>query len=130
MRIQTLALLGLGLVVGTATAQPPGATPYASYNFERAYRHFLTSPYPYRTFSSLRPGFSAATGVYPFGEETIYQEPSVLRQRITPRGFESYEYVPGYGGSLATPWGFQAYAVPGFERSFYLPPGKPIPRPR
>src|SRR5262245_3689957 len=110
MRANTIAVLGLVLVATTALAQPPGAPPYASYNFERAYRHFLTSPYAYRTFSSLRSGFSAATGVYPFGEETTYLEPSVLRQRITPRGFESYEYVPGFGGTRATPWGFQAYA--------------------
>ena len=32
--------------------QPPGGM-FPSYNYERAYRHFLNSPYSYRTFSSL-----------------------------------------------------------------------------
>jgi hypothetical protein len=82
----TLALAAFAGVVpaaGSATAQGP----YADYNRMRAYRHFLTSPYPVRTYSGPIPG-------YP---------PGYLHQRISPRGFESYALLPPSFGYALTP---------------------------
>jgi hypothetical protein len=106
-----LIIVALGSL---AFAQPPAVS-------DPAYRHFLNSPYSYKAFSALRPGY-AETRVTPFGWGSSYVEPWRLHQRITPFGFESHEFVPGHGGTSADPWMFQTYRAPGYTQGYYLPP--------
>src|SRR5262249_47551651 len=107
-------------------APPPASGPYAgepdsaAYNYDRAYRHFLNSPYNYRTLSSLSRGYWADYPT-PYGREGYYREPGYEHQRITPYGFESRGYVPGYGAYRATPWGLQGYEVPGYRYDSGVP---------
>jgi hypothetical protein len=91
------AALFLGVLAATApaAAQPayrPG-DPIAQYNADRAYRHFLTSPYSYRTYSGLYPGYSVEQ-LTPYGYEQYRQGPTYIHERITPRGRERYEVLP------------------------------------
>jgi hypothetical protein len=86
------------LAATPASAQEP----YPSYNSYRAYRHFLTSPYSFRTYSGPIPGYE--TEAYtPFGYQWHSQPPGYFRQEITPRGFTSYQYVPPARGYIITP---------------------------
>jgi hypothetical protein len=115
---------GLGLVLTpdfSYTQAPPHEPPrHADYNYARAYRHFLSSPYSARTFSSFGPGYQVET-YYPGASQSHYREPSYEHQRITPRGFEHYEVVPGHGGRIATPLEESGYQVPGYERHYFVP---------
>jgi hypothetical protein len=115
-----VSLLVLALAATAAMSQPGLMDP--------AYRHFLNSPYSYRAFSALRPGY-AETRVTPFGRDSVFVEPSRLHQRITPWGFESYETLPGHGRSVLDPWGYGGYYVPGDTRSYFLPGVGPRPAP-
>jgi len=113
--------------------QPPSAPydrpPFYNYNYDRAYRHFLSSPYSFRTFSSLGQGYRVDT-VTPFSSASFYREPGYEHQRISPRGLERYYIVPGYGEDTATPfWGY-GYRVPGYSRHEFIPsppPRMPLP---
>ena len=98
---------------------------FPSYNYERAYRHFLNSPYSYRTFSSLGTG-SAGQAWTPFGVQGYYVDPSYEHQRVTPYGFERYTTFPGYGGYTATPFSYSSYYTPGYGYQLYAPrpPGR------
>jgi len=87
-----LAALALPWLAGAAAAQ----SPYAEYNRLRAERLFLTSPSPYRTWSSSTPGYSYGYST-PFEYGREWQTPSYRQDRITPRGFERYE-VPAVSG--------------------------------
>jgi hypothetical protein len=107
-----------------AQAQPPHPPPggtFPSYNYERAYRHFLNSPYSYRTFSSLGTA-SAGQAWTPFGVQGYYVDPSYEHQRMTPFGFERYTAVPGYGGYTVSPFGYRSYYVPGYGYQVFAPP--------
>lgn len=107
----------------TATAQVPPPVPYGSgpsYNYMRAYHHFMTSPYSYRTMSSLGSGY-AAEGPTPFGYQGTYVDPGYRQQRITPYGYENYTRVPGYGGYTVTPFGYQSYYTPGYSYQYTAP---------
>lgn len=91
-----LALLGVALVAGSASAQDPygGISP--------AYRQFLTSPYSFRTYSYLG---SARSWGYdtPFESARFYQTPGYYHEEIAPWGRWSTGVVPG----------LQGYVVPG-----------------
>ena len=91
-----------------------------------AYRQFLNSDSSYKTYSRLTPsrGFTRVT---PFSVESHYIEPGYMKQINSQFGFESREYVPGYGGSWRTPWQVGGYQAPGFYRYYY---GPPLPMPR
>jgi hypothetical protein len=86
------------LVASLARAQEP----YPSYNAYRAYRHFLTSPYSFRTYSGTIPGYEAG-GYTRYGFQWYGQPPGYFRQEITPRGFSSYQFVPPGRGFILTP---------------------------
>jgi hypothetical protein len=94
------ALAFLAVLPAQATAQGPD---YASYNYQRAYRHFLSSPYSFRTFSSLSPGYGSA-GYTPYGFESTYVSPGYERQQIGP--------YPGQ---------FEYYRVPRYESRTFIP---------
>ncbi len=131
MRILTAVVFGAALIglaaAGPAEAQFP-TIPRDS--MDPAYRHFLMSPYSYRAFSAFGRGYSE-TAVSPFGYQSTYVEPWYLHQRITPEGFESHRYVPGYGGSSADPWGYGGYQVPGYTQNYFAPRAVlPMPAPR
>jgi hypothetical protein len=99
--------LGCLLVPGRAWAQGP----FSSYNSYRAYRHFLTSPYSFRTYSGTIPGYEF--GQYtPNGYEWYAQPPGYLHQEITPHGFSSYQYVPPARGFVLAPLIPPPYALP------------------
>jgi len=90
-----------------------------------AYRQFLNSESSYKTYSRLTPG-RAFSRITPFSAETHYVEPGYLKQINSPFGFESREYVPGFGGYWQTPWYFGGYRAAGSYRLFY---GPPLPTP-
>jgi hypothetical protein len=85
-----------------AVPAPAYAPPPVSYNYARAYRHFLTSPYTYRTFSSLSPGY-VTSEVTPYGYQWTFVGPAYTHQRITPRGFEGYSVMPGSRTEIVGP---------------------------
>ena len=125
MRQFSLVILGVAVGCGTpavASAQPPppGGT-FPSYNYGRAYRHFLNSPYSYRSFSSLGAGSAGQTWT-PFGVQGYYVDPGYEHQRITPYGYERHTTVPGYGGYAASPFDYNSYYVPGYAYHYYAPP--------
>jgi hypothetical protein len=88
-----------------------------------AYRHFLLSPYSYRTYSASTPGYAGA-GYTPYGYQSYYLDPGYQHQRITPRGYESYRLVPGYQTYEATPFGFRYSYTPGYG-AYYFDPAYP-----
>jgi hypothetical protein len=123
----TLALAAFALV---ALASGPTAAqdPYADYNRMRAYRHFLISPSPVRTYSGPIPG-SSYNHVTPYGSAHFWRPPGYLHQRISPRGFESYALVPPTRGYIVTPVPF---ASPTLRWMTPLPPpgpGEALPAP-
>jgi hypothetical protein len=104
------------------TAPPPGYDPSQfNYNYDRAYRHILSSPSGLKTFSSLGQSYGQAT-ITPFGYRSSYQEAGYEHQRVGPSGWERYQYVPGRGGSFATPFSAGAYRVSGYSISSSGPP--------
>ncbi|MGE3804232.1 MAG: hypothetical protein AB7K24_06130 [Gemmataceae bacterium] len=115
------ALKGMSVLLLLAVAgQLQAQSPYGEYNRARAYRHFLNSPYSYRTYSAFPP----ATGyqsVGPFSAEGLNVDPGYIHQRITPRGFESYRVKQGYQNYYATPFTYQYQAVPSVGESYYSP---------
>src|SRR5579864_4145944 len=125
-----LAACGLvGLALGNASAQPPPVitVPAPPAVDSPAYRQFLNSDSSYKTYSRLSPsrGFTRVT---PFGVESHYVEPGYMKQINSQFGFESREYVPGYGGSWQTPWQAGGYQAPGYYRYYYGPPLLPPQR--
>lgn len=125
MRDLTGWLLGallFSLSCGAASAQ----TPYSDYQRERAYRHFLNSPYSYRTYSALIPP-SGYEVVGPFSYQSYFTPQGYVHQRITPRGFESYTLRPGHESYYITPYTYQYQYQPSVGESYFAPR---IPAPR
>jgi hypothetical protein len=91
-----LAILALAIIAGHARAQDPYALS-ADYNRQRARHLFLTSPSPYRTYSSGTPGYSYGYST-PFTYGREWQTPSYRQERITPYGYQRYELPPVRGG--------------------------------
>ena len=90
--IWTCGLVCALALIGPSSAQEPW--PY-SYNAARAYFHFLTSPYSYRTYSGTVIPYRV--DVYtPYSYERFATGPGYVHQRITPRGFESYYAAPSW----------------------------------
>ena len=111
-RTLIVTLLGLGCFLVRPTTAPAQDLPM-TYNPARAYRHFLTSPYSYRTYSGTTPGY-AVEGFTPFGYEGYARGPGYFQHRITPRGYESYYAVPPEAGFRIGPPAFAPYPVPGY----------------
>jgi hypothetical protein len=88
-------------LVGPSSAQVPG--PY-SYNTARAYSHFLTSPYSYRTYSATVMPYRVEAYT-PYSHERFATGPGYVHQRITPHGFESYYAAPS--------WSYRVTYLPG-----------------
>jgi hypothetical protein len=100
-----------GLLCALASAKPSsGQQPWpSSSNAVRAYYHFLTSPYPYRTYSgSVMP--YRVDAYTPYGYERLATGPGYVHQRITPHGFESYYAAPSWSYRV-TPYPF-VYVFP------------------
>jgi hypothetical protein len=94
----------LALLTLTAAEAPAQGPDYSSYNYQRAYRHFLNSPYSYRTFSSLSPGY-ASSGYTPYGFESTYVSPGYERQEIGPYpGQFRYYRAPRYQSRTLIPY--------------------------
>ena len=74
-----LALMGIALVAGSVSAQDPYQ------DLSPAYRHFLTSPYSFRTYSSMG---SARSWGYdtPFESGRFEQTPGYYHEEIAPWG--------------------------------------------
>lgn len=87
-------------LAGAFVAGEAKADPYAEYNRHRAYRLFLTSPSPYRTYSSATPGYVRDYST-PFAYGREWQTPSYLQERITPYGYERRVAPPRRGGWVA-----------------------------
>ncbi len=87
------ATLTLGLQAGRAAAQDP----YAENNRQRAYRHFLTSPSPYRTFSSMQNGRVWGYDT-PLESGRYWRTPGYYREEITPYGRSRYALPPRIEG--------------------------------
>ena len=102
-------------------APAPLPPPSGGYNYDRAYQHFLSSPSGMKTFSSLGQGSGQVT-VTPFGYRSSYQEPGYEHQRIGPSGWERYQRVPGFGGSVSTPFWGSGFRVPGYSTFSSTPP--------
>lgn len=120
-----LMLTAMSLLLGgaaKATAQTP-----ASYNYARAYGHFLGSRYPYRTLYSSIPG-SGSVMYTPFVYQSQFIEPAFSKQWITPYFYERFDAFPGSGGMTLTPFSFSSYYAPGFAHGLYAPYGAPIIR--
>jgi hypothetical protein len=103
MRTCFLVPAALALLTWFPASAPAQGPDYASYNYQRAYRHFLNSPYAFRTFSSLSPGYASA-GYTPYGFESTTISPGYERQQIGP--------YPGQ---------YEVYRAPRFERRTFVP---------
>jgi hypothetical protein len=135
MRVYLLSLIaGLGLAVGSAQAQPwttyplpPYNAPGMSPNYYLAHQRFLASPSDYRTFSGMRRG-ADVDYLTAYGLGVYYRQPAYQYERITPYGYESSGYVPGYGSSLRTPGSYERSDVPGYPYGYVVPRVPPAPR--
>lgn len=116
-----LILATVGAVLA-GEAKVVAQSPAAVYNYNRAYQHFLGSRYSYRTYTSYTAGASRATYT-PFMYQSQYIEPSYSRQRITPAGYDRYDYIPGYGGAFYTPFGMGGYYFRGYHYGMIAPVG-------
>ena len=102
--------------------------PYlADYNYHRAYRHFLSSPSPYKTFSSYRSGYSRIDQT-PFGYYRFSLGGSYEQQRLHSRGYEQYRVTPGYRIEQETPFDYHLTEVSPRE-SYLFQPHVPAPPP-
>jgi hypothetical protein len=94
MKQHLLAMTAFALFVAGAQAQDP----YTDPNISPAYRHFLTSPYSFRTYSHIGSGRSWGYDS-PFESSRFYQTPGYYHEEISPHGRWSYEVpsrVEGY----------------------------------
>jgi hypothetical protein len=117
-----LAAGALTLLALTPAESPAQGPDYASYNYQRAYRHFLNSPYSFRTFSSLSPGY-ASSGYTPYGYESVYVSPGYERQEIGPRqGQYRYYRAPRYASRTVIPYAPEPYYPPADDNPYEAPP--------
>jgi hypothetical protein len=118
-----LAMAAISSMLG-GTARATAQTP-ASYNYDRAYRHFLGSRYSYRTLYSSLPG-AGSVAVTLFVYQSQFIDPAFSKQWITPYFYERFDAFPGLGGMTLTPFSFSSYYAPGFGHGLYAPYGGPI----
>jgi hypothetical protein len=117
MRRYQLMLAPFALLAVTAlcAAQAPGyygPYPPGSYPRDpRAYRHFLNSPSPVKSYSSLQPGRAWGYDT-PFESGRFYRTPGYYRELVSPRGYERVLVPPEVGGLIE-------------RRPVYLPPPYP-----
>ena len=93
LRILPALLLAGALLAPQAHAQDP----YVVYDVSPAYRHFLTSPYSYRTYSNLGSGRSWGYDT-PFESGRFYQTPGYYHEEISPYARWSYQVPPRVEG--------------------------------
>lgn len=121
-----LTLLALGCVgLGRSAAQDVIVRPM-TLNETRAYHHFLTSPSSYKTWTSLRAGYSTVSGD-PWIYVARWVEPSYTRRMITPRGYEEQGYVPSTGAVQETPFSSFRSVAPGYPYKYTSPTPPPTP---
>jgi hypothetical protein len=120
MHFRFLALAIPFAVLSPLTASAQAYVP-TSTNAARAYHHFLTSPYSFRTFSSLSSAYPVQR-VTPYGIESSFVGPVYVHQRITPFGFESYTSPPPPNLTVVR-YPHRAYYPPPVYVSPYPPPG-------
>jgi hypothetical protein len=102
----------------------------AAWNFNRAYHHFMASPYTSRTFSTTTPGYVMNYPTPYYGYQSYYTGPGYINQAATPYGYQvnygmpatgSYSSNPNYGTYSYTPnYGYSNYA-PSYNYSNYAP---------
>src|SRR5690349_20434315 len=92
-----LSVLAVAIALGLWPGRAAAEDPYAEYNRQRAYRHFLTSPSPYRTFSSYQNGRAWGYDT-PFESGRYWQTPGYYHERITPYGRGSSAVPPRVEG--------------------------------
>jgi hypothetical protein len=119
----------IGLALASVISMLAGATESkaqtpASYNYDRAYRHFVGSRYSYRTLYSSVPASGSAMST-PFVYQSQFIEPSFSRQRILPGGYERFDLIPGMGSAIYTPFEFSSSYRPGFGHGYIAPNGVP-----
>lgn len=125
MRWCSICLISAVTSIMLGEAAKVAAQTPASYNYDRAYRHFLGSRYSYRTLYSSMPGSGSVTYT-PFFYQGQFIDPAFSKQWLTPYGYERFDAIPALGGMTLTPFGFSSYYVPGFGHSLYVPFGGPI----
>jgi hypothetical protein len=115
---RTPALIALVLLAVPAAAQDP----YADYNRNRAYAHYLNSQSPVKTYSSLQPG--RAWGYETPWESTQYrQSPGYYREESTPWGHTVYDRPP-----VVSRYVEQRFPAPAYYPSYDYPvPAYPVP---
>lgn len=121
--ITTLLIGSLFPVIAMAQPPPPVTRGY----YSPAYRHFLRSQSPVKTYSSYRSGERTET-VTPFSYESRYVDPSYEHQRVDPFGFEHRYRLPGYGADYADPYQESGFYQPGQDVRYRIP-FSPVPRP-
>jgi hypothetical protein len=114
----------LALIPTRALGQEPD---YASYNYQRAHRHFVNSPYTFRAFSSLAPGY-ARSGYTPYGFESTSISPGYERQQIGPYpGQYEFYRAPHYAVRTVILDPPVVYFPPPSGYLYYLPIPAPAP---
>lgn len=90
-RIITPAL-ALAVLAGAASAQSP-----ADYNRARAYRHYLNSPSPFKTYTDLQVGRSWGYDT-PWESARYWRTPGYYYEEASPRGRWADGVTPRVGG--------------------------------
>ena len=97
--LPNLVLMAIGLISTLLAARAAAQDPYADYNRERAYRHFLTSPYSFRTYSDLGSGRSWGYDT-PVESGRFWQTPGYYHEEVSPYGTWNYEIPPRVEGYI------------------------------
>jgi hypothetical protein len=92
----------------------------AAWNFNRAYHHFLSSPYAVRRYSTTTPGY-AMNYYSPFVYQGSYTGPGYVNQQITPYGFQAYYGMPATGSYQVTPYGGNFAYTPSYGYTYFAP---------
>jgi hypothetical protein len=90
-------LLALAFTATLAASAVSAQDPYADYNRARAYRHYLTSPYSFRTYSDLQSGRTWSYDT-PLESGRFWQTPGYYHEEISPTGRWSAAVPPRVEG--------------------------------
>jgi hypothetical protein len=100
-KLRVLVLIALGLAGAWCPAKAVAQDPAADYNRARAYRHYLTSPYSFRTYSDL--GAARAWGYdTPLESGRFWQSPYYYHEEMSPRGRWTSAVPPRVEGYVMT----------------------------
>jgi hypothetical protein len=93
----------------------------AAWNFNRAYHHFMASPYSFRTYSTTTPGYAASSYTPYYGYQAYVVGPGYVNQQITPYGYQGYYGVPAQASYTVTPYAANYSYTPNYGYSSYAP---------